>query len=312
MNYRYSHLCFSFFVFFSIHSYAGQGIFTEPAPYTEQQYRVAILDRFFPPAEGFSSEVQRDHHLALYGLTDIDEDEQAEPFYHGDLVKMLAAHRNINFISYPIRNNQAPMADILENLRKISTRMSVQPIDALVLSWESSTLISSFEQPLQKNKARQYIETVKSMGKESQIWLDTWKIIQELELLTLKGVAVYTIAGNGGRRMINTFSFAQGVITVGASEQELEHFVANNVFVDTYARAAYQLVRVDNEAGEPLGYDLDDDHCIDIPLSRLTGYSNTPKEKYPKTFWKVLRGSSFAAPAAMKMALLQGMEEPCS
>ena len=209
---------------------SAQGIFKGSTPAKEKHYRVAILDRFFPPAEGFTSETQREHHLALYGLSDIDNDEQPEPFYHGDLVKMLAAHKNINFINYPIHNNQNPMADILENLHKIHIRMDVQPIDALVLSWESSTLISAFEQPLQKNKAEQYVETVKTMGKDSAVWLDTWKIIQELEALTNKGVAVYTIAGNGGRRMINTFSFAKGVITVGASEQELEHFVANNVF----------------------------------------------------------------------------------
>ena len=278
----------------------------------QQTYRVAILDRFFPPAEGFSDNEHRSHHLALYGMVDIDDDEQEEPFYHGDLVRMLAAHRDINFLNYPIRDNHQPMAEILSNLRKINTRMAIQPIDALVLSWESSTLISVFGRPLRKERVGEYIEQIRLMGQQAPVWRDTWHIILELEALAAKGVAVYTIAGNGGRGMINTFSFAQGVITVGALEQELEHFVANNVFVDTYARAAYQLTRVDNSNGQPLGYDLDGDNCVDIPLKQLTSHLRSKGKDYPKTFWKVLRGSSFAAPVALKMALLQGRPAPCT
>ena len=280
----------------------------------QRQYRVAILDRFFPPVEGFSSEEQRGHHLALYGLSDIDEDEESEPFYHGDLVKMLAAHRNITFINYPIHNNQAPMTDILRNLRKINTRMEVQPLDGLVLSWESSTLISTFEQPLRRSRATAYKATLRKMGQDSPVWKNTWLIIQELEKLAAQGVAVYTIAGNGGRKMINTFSLAKGVITVGAIEQELEHFVANNVFVDTFAQAAYQLKRVDSSSGQPLGYDMNDDGCVDIPIQRLTSFRNPSNDaqQYPKTFWKVLRGSSFAAPTALKMALLTDRSASCS
>ena len=74
-------------------------------------------------------------------------------------------------------------------------------------------------------------------------------------------------------------------------------------FVDTYAKAAYQLVRIDKKSGEPLGYDIDGDHCVDIPLHRLTSYqtnksSQKTSETYPKTFWKVLRGSSFCSPGS--------------
>ena len=276
------------------------------------QYRVAILDRFFPPSEGFISDEQRDHHLALYGLTDIDNDDQAEPIYHGDLVQMLAANQNINFINYPIRNYQNPMAEILSNLRKINARMGLQPVNALVLSWESSTLISTFDQPLRRHHAQKYKNKIHEMGADSPVWRDTWHIIQELEALALKGVAVYTIAGNGGRNMINTFSFAEGVITVGAIEQELQNFVANNVFVDTYAKAAYQLHRIDNAHGEPLGYDLNGDNCVDIPLNRLTGHRKNSPREYPKTFWKVLRGSSFAAPTALNMALMTNQQPKCT
>ncbi len=276
----------------------------------EQQYRIAILDRFFPPVSGFDSEEDRGHHLALYGLYDMDNDDQPEPLYHGDLVKLFAAHKDFNFLSYPIHNNQHPMADILTNLRKINARMSVQPVDALILSWESSTLISAFPQPLQRSRVMEYQQVVKKMGETSEVWMNTWLIIQELENLANRGVAVYTIAGNGGRRMINTFSLARGVITVGAVEQELEHFVSNNVFVDTYARAAYQLTRVDNSAGEPLGYDLNGDHCVDIPLSRMSNNGNSQFD-FPKTFWKLLKGSSFAAPSALRAAFMANQLDHC-
>ncbi|CAM3809364.1 hypothetical protein [Parendozoicomonas haliclonae] len=279
---------------------------------TEPQYKVAILDRFFPPAEGFSSEEERSHHLALYGLDDLDNDSEAEPIYHGDLVRMLAATQQVTFINYPIHHNQNPMGDILANLQKINARMATSPVDALVLSWESSTLISTFPQPLKREHAALYKEKVRQMGESSPIWRDTWLIIKELEKLAETGVAVYTIAGNGGRRMINTFSLANGVITVGAVEEELQHYVANNVFVDTYARAAYLLKRIDNEAGQPLGYDLDADNCVDIPLARLTGAGQQSRDAYPKTYWKVLKGSSFAAPAALKAALAGNKAEPCS
>ncbi len=272
-------------------------------------FRVAILDRFFPPVEGFSSPEQRDQHLALYGMVDIDDDNQKEPLYHGDLVRMLASNNRITFITYPIQDNRAPMSEILKNLCNINARLSRQPVDALVLSWESSTLISNFGEVLNRDRADYYKEKVKHMGESSKIWRDTYSIILELEKMTSRGVKVYTIAGNGGRNMVNTFSFARGVVTVGAVEQELNHFVANNAFVDTYAQAAYQLVRIDDQSGQPLGYDLNDDRCVDIPIQQLSGYRKS--RSYPKTFWKVLRGSSFAAPTALKLELMKDLAVSC-
>ncbi len=273
------------------------------------QYRVAILDRFFPPVEGFSSDEQRDQHLALYGMVDIDDDDQKEPLYHGDLVRLLASNNQITFITYPIQDNRVPIKEILTNLRKIHTRFSQQPIDALVLSWESSTLISTFGKTLYKQQAEQYKLKVKELGAQSEVWRDTFQIILELEKLTEKGVMVYTIAGNGGRNMVNTFSFAKGVITVGAVESELESYIANNAFVDTYAQAAYQLVRIDDKNGLPLGYDLNNDRCVDIPLSQLSSYQKN--NEYPKMFWKVLKGSSFAAPTALKLELMKNLKISC-
>lgn len=269
-------------------------------------YRVAIIDRFFPPAAGFENEQERVSSGWMYGLLDIDDDEKKEPLYHGDMVRLIASHPQITFLTYPIQPGSNPMGEILSNLRNIHDRYPKQPVDAVLLSWESSTLISEFEKPLRLEHATQYKNKVREMGRNDPVWQTTYDIIILLEKLAGKGVAVYTISGNGGRGMVNTFSFAEGVITVGASEVELGHYIANNPFVDTYARAAYEVVRVDDAKGQPLGYDVNGDHCVDIPLEKLTGFQSE-KPDYPVKFWKLLTGSSFAAPAALKIALFENL-----
>ncbi|MGI9283068.1 MAG: hypothetical protein ACR2PX_26020 [Endozoicomonas sp.] len=269
-------------------------------------YRVAIIDRFFPPAQGFENDEERVLHGWLYGMMDLDDDERREPFYHGDVVRLIASHPQITFIQYPILDGKNPMSEILVNIQNILARYKKQPVDAVLLSWESSTLISTFDKPLQLKRAGQYKEKVREMGQADEVWHTTYQIIMALESLTAKGIQVYTIAGNGGTGMINTFSLADDVVTVGAVESELKYFVANNPFVDTYAQAAYEVVRVDNSDGDPVGYDLNGDQCVDIPLERLTGYSQEVTE-YPKKFWRLLTGSSFAAPAALKAALFANL-----
>ncbi|WP_461536305.1 hypothetical protein [Spongorhabdus nitratireducens] len=276
---------------------------------SETGYRVAIVDRFFPPVAGFTDDQQRDQHSWLYGLLDLDSDDRQEPFYHGDLVRLIAAHPGITFINYPITDDRKPMDSILLNLQKIHTRLAVQPVDALILSWESSTLISAFEQPLYPEKAEIYKQQIQQWGQQYPVWNSTYRIIRMLEALVAEGVAVYTIAGNGGRRMVNTFSFAEGVTTVGASESELSHYIADNPFVDIYAQAAYQLQRIDNQNGKPAGYDIDGDGCVDIPLQRLTS-EGQQAEDLPRQFWKLLKGSSFAAPRALKQALFADLSLP--
>ncbi|WP_051785987.1 hypothetical protein [Endozoicomonas numazuensis] len=269
-------------------------------------YRVAIIDRFFPPAEGFENDEERVLHGWLYGLMDLDDDERREPFYHGDVVRLIASHPQITFIQYPILDGKNPMSEILVNIQNILARYEKSPVDAMLLSWESSTLISTFSTSLKLEHVGQYKDKVKEMGQRDLVWKTTYQIILALESLTAKGIKVYTIAGNGGTGMINTFSFADKVVTVGAVESGLKYFVANNPFVDTYAQAAYEVTRVDDSEGNALGYDLNGDQCVDIPLERLTGYSNSVTE-YPRKFWRLLTGSSFAAPAALKAALFANL-----
>lgn len=273
-------------------------------------FRVAIVDRFYPPVNGFVTSEERDEHILLYGMFDLDDDDYKEPYYHGDVVRLIAADPRFIFLQYPLSGQQHPMQEILLSLREIQIRQKSMPIDALVLSWESSTLVSAFDVPLSLGRVRHYKEIVRQWGELYPEWHYTYQIILTLEALAADGVAVFTISGNGGRGMVNTFSFAEGVMTVGSIEPELQHFIADNPFVDMRTRAAYQLTRMDKATGEPLGYDLDGDGCLDIPLSDFSA-RNGYDEEYPKHYWKTLKGSSFAAPAALKGLLLEGQADSC-
>jgi hypothetical protein len=87
-------------------------------------------------------------------------------------------------------------------------------------------------------------------------------------------------------------------------EKELENFISDNVFVDVHTAAGYQPLLVRDESGLPKGYDFDGDRCSDVPLTCLSSYQ-IGRLDYPSNPWPILKGSSFAAPMAMKMALLE-------
>ncbi|NVK41589.1 MAG: hypothetical protein HWE39_10145 [Oceanospirillaceae bacterium] len=261
---------------------------------------MAIVDRFFPPTELFASERDREVQLWLYGLLDVDSDRRKEPYFHGDLVRLIASHPDLVFFNYPIGFDMHPLDAIVLNLREIRARFPEQPVDAVLLAWESSTLISAFGKPLRTDEREDYKSKLRTWAEEGGDWYRTLAIIEELEYLTSQGVLVVTIAGNGGRGTVNTFSFASGVVTVGAKEEELSDFVSNNALVDLHEQAAYFAYRVDDAQGVAAGYDLNGDGCADIPISAVSG------RQYPKRSWPPLKGSSFAAPMALKKLLLGG------
>ncbi|MBJ7552522.1 hypothetical protein [Marinomonas ostreistagni] len=267
-----------------------------------QLYHVAIIDRFYPPMESFQSDEDKILHTTLYGLVDIDKDYRKETLYHGDIVQLIANDPNIVFLRYPLTGQDTPMREIFQAITSINDRFAFAPIDSLVLSWESSTLASAFEDPLKLEHREQYIEAIRVWGEEFPAWKDTYNVIRAMEELVLKGAQVFTISGNSGPRTINTLSLAKGVTTVGAIEPELSYFIADNVFVDTYEQAAYSLKRIDDQLGNSLGYDLDGDGCSDIPLSSLTSQSIND---LPEVLWPPIKGSSFAAPMALKKALIK-------
>lgn len=264
-------------------------------------WRVAIVDRFYSAYD--NSDLSFLHRHMLNGVLDLDDDETPEPLYHGDIVQIIASHPRFIFLQYPLGYTRRPLLSIYRQLKQIRANSEQLRVDALILSWESSTLISTFGQTLNPEHLTAYKQQIEQWGESESVWKETADIIAELERLSQQGIRVYTIAGNGGKNMVNTFSFAQGVITVGATEKELAHFVSDNALVDIYANAAYQPVRIDDKNGLPLGYDLNNDHCIDIPVRKLTGYTEG-QVFLSKKSWQVLKGSSFAAPAALKRALV--------
>ncbi|OZG74783.1 hypothetical protein BTA51_05480 [Hahella sp. CCB-MM4] len=277
-------------------------------PETENQasYQVAVVDRFYPGDDFYKDAGERKTQRWLYGLVDLDRDQDREPLYHGDIVSLFASAPGIQVRRYVMLQGQPPQQEILRQLKEVRKHVFWgEPIHALVLSWESSTLASAFEKPLQVAHAADYKEQVRQWGLDQETWNLSYQIIRLLEDIAETGVNVFTIAGNGGSGMVNTYSFASGVITVGASEEGLQHFISENVFVSARARAVYQPVLVRDGAGVPVGYDLDGDNCAEVPISCLTGYS-PERMDYPERPWSLLKGSSFAAPQALKHLLAGG------
>ena len=78
--------------------------------------------------------------------------------------------------------------------------------------------------------------------------------------------------------------------------------MANNVFVDRHGRVAYLIRLVSDTSGRPIGYDVNNDQCADIPIACLSAYSPLRSE-YPATSFWAIRGSSFAAPTALRRQL---------
>lgn len=268
-------------------------------------FQVAVVDRFYPGDEYYADEEERLMQMSLHGYVDLDRDHLREPLYHGDIVSILASHPDIQLHPYEMRQGQHPQKEILRQLKNIRKHIFWgDPIHAVVLSWESSTLISAFEKPLREENAEHYKQVIRKWGAESDIWRLTFNSIRVMEDIVESGVKVFTIAGNGGRGMVNTYSFADGVTTVGAEEKELQHFISDNVFVDVHTTAGYQPLLVRDGNGRPQGYDFDGDRCADVTVTCLSSYQSERLD-YPSKPWPMLKGSSFAAPVAMKLALLK-------
>jgi len=277
-----------------------------PEAELQPSYQVAVIDRFYPGDDYYADAGERSRQRWLYGLLDLDRDKDREPLFHGDIVSLFANDPQIHVRPYVMAQDTPPQQEILRQLKEVRKHVFWgKPLHALVLSWESSTLVSAFEKPLQRAHVNEYKEKVRQWGLDEETWRLSYEIIRLLEDIAETGVMVYTIAGNGGSGMVNTYSFAHGVTTVGASEKELKHFIAENVFVTARARTIYQPTLVRDSMGRALGYDLDGDHCMDVPVRCLTGYTPA-RNDYPEKPWSLLKGSSFAAPQALKQQLTGG------
>ncbi|ABC27274.1 hypothetical protein HCH_00362 [Hahella chejuensis KCTC 2396] len=300
------------FSYFIVAAVLSASCSLEPPELTQPLYRVAVIDRFYPGDESFASEEDKDMDGWLNGMVDLDRDRKREPLYHGDIVSLLASAPQVAVTPYPLTPGQPAQAEILRQLAEVRKHVFWgEPIDAVVLSWESSTLISAFEKPLRSENVESYKAVVRSWAEHDPVWSLSYRIIRLMEDLAETGVQVYTIAGNGGRGMVNTYSFADGVVTVGAVEEELGDFIADNELVDTHDQAAYFFRLVLDVTGAPVGYDVDGDDCADVPVTCLTGYS-PERTDYPTRPWPPLKGSSFAAPMALRRHLLGDQSHRCS
>jgi hypothetical protein len=266
--------------------------------------RLAVIDLFYPGDDAFESEDQRQFELLTHDAVDIDGDRRRDPYYHGDIVGILASGEGIEVLPYPIHDIRDSKGEILRCLRTIAAEVrGGERIDAVLLAWESSTLLSVFGETVDPARVEEYQSTLLTWSATSESWRKTMEIILAIENLTASGTVVYTIAGNSGRGSVNTYSFARGVRTVGAIEPGArERWISHNPLVSLVAKSAFRVRLVRHPGCVGVGYDIDEDGVADIPADRLSGHARWPSRP-PRDSWVVLKGSSFAAPTAVRKIL---------
>jgi hypothetical protein len=230
----------------SLRSSRSQPIRLEPTPNPvlnppDRPLRVAVIDVFYPGDGAFDSEADRQFQLLLHDAVDIDGDRRRDPYYHGDIVSIFLGSTGVDVVPHRIVDMRDPKHQILGHLRRILWRVrSGETMDAVLLAWESSALESSFGEIPTTDRERRYRDEVRSWSDGSDSWRQTSAIIEALGDLTRAGVEVYTIAGNAGRGRINTYSLAEGVLTVGAVESDEDGtWIVRNAFVDLLARSTF-------------------------------------------------------------------------
>jgi hypothetical protein len=268
------------------------------AIHTAARIRVAIVDVFYPGDTAFASDAARAEALVRYDAVDVDGDGERDPYYHGDLVARYVAHPTIEVLPYAVTDIVHPKRDVARELRRIARDVRVGThFGAVVLAWESSTLASAFDRPLRIERAGFYKAQIREWGTRDPSWAETAAVIEAIEDLAAAGVAVYTIAGNGGAGMVNTYAFAAGVVTIAGAEADAEgRWIGRQVFTSAVAKSVYRVRLVRDSAGVPLGYDLDEDGTVDVPIGRTSSGSRS-LQPAPGA---ILKGSSFAAPTALK------------
>lgn len=261
------------------------------------RYRIAVIDMFDAAAEGVP---YRQDPLAA-GAADLDGDGRPESIAHGDLVRLYLDAPGLETVPFPVRDAARAKAEILARLDEVRTRRAAgERLDAVMFCWESSTRISAFG-PGGLDPARRaaYRDTVRAWGRDDAGWRRTAAIIDALEALAADGVIVVTIAGNAGPRWVNTYTFAEGVIVVGAAEpDEDREWAACNALIDTRAQSRFRVSLVGDPDRPAYGYDIDEDGVADVDLRR--GSTWFRRHGWPRDTRQVLRGTSFAAPLALR------------
>jgi hypothetical protein len=262
-------------------------------------YRIAVVDVFF--AEEGSAPGQG--ALIAADAQDIDSDGLRDPVFHGDLVSFFVSGNGIETVPFPVRVEGAAKPQLIEQLQRIVARDSLQgDLDAVVFCWESSTLISAVAGDLDPARRSEYREVVRRWGETDESWQQTHQIICLLQQLAARGLVVATIAGNSGPAWVNTYTFADGVMVVGAAEEDPDgEWATSNALIDTVAQSRYPVRLVSLQDRPSFGYDITGDGVADIDLQR--GSSHFRRFGIPRASRCVLAGTSFAAPTALRQLL---------
>jgi len=284
-----------------------------PRPAVEQtatgctrRYRVAVVDMFYPGDYSFGSRSERDRQFLVRDAVDVDGDGVRDPYYHGDIVSLYADDPTIEIVPYNVGNLTTAKEQIARHLATIQDQVARgEAVDGILLAWESSTLIRSLGDPIRLDQAAAYKAKLREWREESDDWRWTYEIVTRLEQLSASGVAVFTIAGNTGPRMINVYTLADGVTAVGAAEGNAEaDWSGRNAFVDTIAPAIYHVRLIPGGEGQMPGYDLNEDGMPDVPLERVSSFHDGRPEIAPHSD-AILHGSSYAAATAVKRHFAQ-------
>jgi len=271
-----------------------------------RRYRVAVIDMFYPGDYSFGSRSERDRQFLVRDAVDVDGDGVRDPYYHGDIVSLYADDPAIEIVPYNVGNLTTAKEQIAHHLVTIQDQVARgETVDAILLAWESSTLIASLGDPIRLDQAPAYKAKLRGWRDESDDWRWTYEIVTRLEQLTASGVAVFTIAGNTGPRMINVYTLAEGGTAVGAAEGDVEAaWSGRNAFVDTVAPAIYHVRLVRGATGQMSGYDLNEAGLADVPVERVSSFHDGRPGIDPHTD-AVLHGSSYAAATAVKRHFAQ-------
>jgi hypothetical protein len=268
-------------------------------------FRVAVIDMFYPGDYSFGSRRERDQQFQVRDAVDVDGDGVRDPYYHGDIVSFYVNDPAIEIVPYVVGNLTTAKEQIAHHLATIQDQIGRgEPLDAILLAWESSTLIISLDDVIRIEHAAAYKARLRKWRDENDEWRWTYEIVMRLEDIAASGVAVYTIAGNSGERMINIYTLAEGVTAVGAEEGSVDaDWSCRNAFVDTLAPAIYHVRRIRGGSDQSSGYDLNEDGIPDVPLERVSSYHGPPgMDSHADT---VLWGSSYAVATAVKRHFAQ-------
>lgn len=262
-------------------------------------FRVAVVDMFYN--QDLDSAHQCD--LIAADAPDIDGDGLRETIYHGDLVRLYVGSEGVETVPFRVTSDRPAKPQLLARLREIKARAQVgEGLDAVMFCWESSTLISAFSDSLDPGQRVRYQDIVRRWGETDEGWRLTYEIILALEDLANQGLLVVTIAGNSGPAWINTYTFAQGVMAVGASELDPDcEWATSNALIDTFAQSNYVIHLVSEHDRPVYGYDINEDGIADIDLRRGSSYYNS--FGILRDSQRRLKGTSFAAPTALRLLI---------